>query len=209
MKGLNCGHKFCEDCWLGYLESCLTSQSRDPIKCMDSQCKVVMDDVIANSFLKKTNASNSLMQKYHKLVMDSYVEVCSNNFLIQFSPNISYFRIIHWFAGVHLRSVWLQFACLIANTSLCLATVEIASASTALNTLTIRSIANSWNALWILAVMKPKTANGFRRIQKFVRDARPTLRKMEDAIIWWVKTGRQFDFKFLNLSLLFSDLSSV
>lgn len=84
---LNCGHWFCSDCWSGYLESQIRSGSQCIFaSCMGIRCKLdhphkfgcACNEKVPTSFFTKHVKDEELMKKYHRWLMDSFVEGQNN-----------------------------------------------------------------------------------------------------------------------------------
>lgn len=73
--GLGCGHTSCKDCWRQYLTyKILDDGDVDSIRCPDTKCGIVVDDITVMQLLCDEKAK----QKYQYLMTNSFVEV--NNF---------------------------------------------------------------------------------------------------------------------------------
>jgi ariadne-1 len=71
MRGLECGHYFCTDCYTNYLEDSVLSRGLEAIftTCPDSVCPSIVGEDLFKALLSKP-----LFEKYCHLVVRSYVE---------------------------------------------------------------------------------------------------------------------------------------
>ncbi|XP_008561029.1 E3 ubiquitin-protein ligase arih1 [Microplitis demolitor] len=71
MTGMECGHRFCPDCWDSYLSTKIIEQGEcQSITCPAHKCDIIVDDETAMNCIKNLNAKT----KYQHLITNSYVE---------------------------------------------------------------------------------------------------------------------------------------
>ena len=75
---IECGHKFCKDCWLNYLEEKI--KSNEDILCMEKTCLIKIKDERIRYFLKDINI---LLKQYENNLLKKEVY---NNTNKKFSP---------------------------------------------------------------------------------------------------------------------------
>jgi ariadne-1 len=70
MMGMICGHRFCNDCYKGYLE-CIIKDGPECIysTCPDSKCRLVVTEEIFKKLVAK-----KFYAKYDKYIVKSYVD---------------------------------------------------------------------------------------------------------------------------------------
>lgn len=72
MVGVDCGHKFCKDCWQQYLTLKICDEgAAEAINCPESGCDIVVDDVTVMDSV----AEADIRKKYQHLMTSSFVEV--------------------------------------------------------------------------------------------------------------------------------------
>lgn len=72
MTGLECGHKFCTQCWGEYLTTKIMEEGLgQSISCAAHGCDIIVDDV---TVMKLVNDSRVKL-KYQHLITNSFVEV--------------------------------------------------------------------------------------------------------------------------------------
>lgn len=80
MTSLQCGHKFCLDCWDQYLTTKITSEGQScSISCAAYDCEVLVDDDTVRNLLKNPGDK----AKYQRLITNSFVE---SNKLFRWCP---------------------------------------------------------------------------------------------------------------------------
>lgn len=72
---LQCGHKFCKDCWSAYVTSKIRTEAEPWITCMAEDCKLVAPDVFINSAL---GDDLSVFARFQELIVRHFVS-CNNN----------------------------------------------------------------------------------------------------------------------------------
>ncbi|XP_057341285.1 E3 ubiquitin-protein ligase arih1-like [Microplitis mediator] len=71
MTGMECGHRFCTDCWDSYLSTKIIEQGEcQSITCPAHKCDIIVDDETAMNYIKDFNVKT----KYQHLITNSYVE---------------------------------------------------------------------------------------------------------------------------------------
>lgn len=77
MFGLNCGHKFCKDCWIQYLINLLgdIQWGKQSLICPASNCGILVDHIVINFLLKISKAPIEIQEKFSKFEMFNFVEV--------------------------------------------------------------------------------------------------------------------------------------
>ncbi len=76
MAGLECGHRYCHDCWSGYLTTSIVDEGKSQtIQCPDPECKNLVDD----ETVMRLVGDGSVRTKYQSLISRSYVQF--NRFL--------------------------------------------------------------------------------------------------------------------------------
>lgn len=78
LSGLACNHRACDTCWITYLTDKI-KDGQSEIECMSSECKLLMED---EKILKYITNDTDIV-KYHRLVINSYVET---NSLLSWCP---------------------------------------------------------------------------------------------------------------------------
>lgn len=69
--GLECGHRFCSDCWTSYLETKITNDGKsDLIKCAAHECHILVNDELVLRLIKKKD----VVKRYQYLITNSFVE---------------------------------------------------------------------------------------------------------------------------------------
>lgn len=72
MTGLECGHKFCKDCWGEYLRSKIMEEGLgQSISCAAHKCDIIVDDVTVMQMVP----DSQVKVKYQHLITNSFVEV--------------------------------------------------------------------------------------------------------------------------------------
>ena len=61
---IECGHKFCKECWLNYLEEKI--KTNEDILCMEKTCLKIIKEEIIKNFLKDNQI---LLEKYEKFLI--------------------------------------------------------------------------------------------------------------------------------------------
>ncbi|CAG5075922.1 Similar to ARIH1: E3 ubiquitin-protein ligase ARIH1 (Homo sapiens) [Cotesia congregata] len=80
MTGLECGHRFCGDCWTEYLSVKVMSEGECfSISCPAHKCKILVDDASAMALIK----DSKVRSKYQCLITQSFVEC---NRLLKWCP---------------------------------------------------------------------------------------------------------------------------
>lgn len=72
MTGLECGHRFCTDCWSGYLTSKIRDEGEtQTVHCAAISCKILVDDATVMRLVENPHVK----LKYQHLITNSFVEV--------------------------------------------------------------------------------------------------------------------------------------
>ncbi|XP_044582922.1 E3 ubiquitin-protein ligase ARIH1-like [Cotesia glomerata] len=80
MTGLECGHRFCGDCWAKYLSVKVMSEGEClSISCPAHKCEILVDDTSAMALIK----DSTVRSKYQCLITQSFVEC---NRLLKWCP---------------------------------------------------------------------------------------------------------------------------
>ena len=81
MTGLECGHRFCHDCWAEYLTTKVMCEGiGQTISCAAHECEVLIDDAT----VVKLVPDAKVRQKYQHLITNSFVEC---NSLLRWCPS--------------------------------------------------------------------------------------------------------------------------
>jgi ariadne-1 len=75
---LQCGHKYCSNCWASYIEGKVREEGECTIRCMESGCILLVPD----SFIKE-NTSPKVYTRFEELVLRHYVSHIHN---LKFCP---------------------------------------------------------------------------------------------------------------------------
>ncbi|XP_058795446.1 E3 ubiquitin-protein ligase arih1l-like [Phymastichus coffea] len=71
LTGLECGHRFCTNCWDGYLKIKIMNEGLvQKIKCMAQKCEIFMDDNTIMNLVKNPKVK----QKYQKQIINNFVD---------------------------------------------------------------------------------------------------------------------------------------
>ncbi|XP_074114620.1 E3 ubiquitin-protein ligase ARIH1-like [Cotesia typhae] len=88
MTGLECGHRFCSDCWAEYLFANILSEEEClSITCPAHKCNILVDDASAMALIKDF----AVRSKYQCLIAHSFVE-CSR--LLKWCPAPNCHRVV-------------------------------------------------------------------------------------------------------------------
>ena len=72
MTGLECGHRFCTQCWGGYLTTKIMEEGvGQTIACAAHGCDILVDDATVMRLVK----DSKVRLKYQHLITNSFVEV--------------------------------------------------------------------------------------------------------------------------------------
>lgn len=72
MTGLDCGHRFCTNCWCDYLTTKIMDEGLgQSIECAAHKCDILVDD----DTVMKLVSDARVKQKYQHLITNSFVEV--------------------------------------------------------------------------------------------------------------------------------------
>lgn len=72
MTGLECGHRFCTQCWSEYLTTKIMSEGLgQSIACAAHGCDILVDDVTVMKLLTDSKTKT----KYQQLITNSFIEV--------------------------------------------------------------------------------------------------------------------------------------
>lgn len=72
MFGVDCGHKFCSDCWKQYLTVKIGDEgAAQAISCPEFKCKIIVDDVTVMELIDDPK----IREKYQQLMTSSFVQV--------------------------------------------------------------------------------------------------------------------------------------
>uniref|UniRef100_A0A7S4GEC2 RBR-type E3 ubiquitin transferase n=2 Tax=Eutreptiella gymnastica TaxID=73025 RepID=A0A7S4GEC2_9EUGL len=77
---LDCGHRFCNECWGHHVSMKINEGESKHITCMQRGCNVVFDETKVPSFVNST-----AFEKYKKFMLESYVE---DNCKVKWCPSI-------------------------------------------------------------------------------------------------------------------------
>lgn len=70
MTGMECGHRFCIDCWSGFLTSKIRDEGEtQTVHCIS--CKILIDDATVMRLVKDPQVK----LKYQHLITNSFIEV--------------------------------------------------------------------------------------------------------------------------------------
>lgn len=72
MTGLQCGHRFCRECWRMYLTAKINDEGVQTIPCADSKCDIIIEDATVKSFV----TDPVVISKYNRLICNSFIQVC-------------------------------------------------------------------------------------------------------------------------------------
>ncbi|KAG4077067.1 hypothetical protein HA402_016054 [Bradysia odoriphaga] len=72
--GLQCGHKFCQNCWNQYLTTKIVEYGAQRIPCPDSKCAIIVEDGIVNDLISDPN----VIRKYNRSICNNYVKFKTN-----------------------------------------------------------------------------------------------------------------------------------
>lgn len=71
--GLNCGHKYCRDCWGQYLKVKIVDDGENQsIKCPEQTCHFLVDDEHIILFVD----DEEVITKYQRAMSSTFVQVC-------------------------------------------------------------------------------------------------------------------------------------
>ncbi|KAG4079792.1 hypothetical protein HA402_014923 [Bradysia odoriphaga] len=73
-KELQCGHKFCRNCWNQYLTTKIVEYGAHRIPCPDSKCNVIVEDY----HIKRLMPDPKVLRKYKRSILNNYVKFKSN-----------------------------------------------------------------------------------------------------------------------------------
>uniref|UniRef100_A0A1I7UFF8 RBR-type E3 ubiquitin transferase n=1 Tax=Caenorhabditis tropicalis TaxID=1561998 RepID=A0A1I7UFF8_9PELO len=80
LVGLSCNHRCCKECWNSYLTEKI-KEGQSEIECMDSRCKLLLDDEKVEEFL----TDSSIIATFHRLILNKYV---SSNVFLKWCPGV-------------------------------------------------------------------------------------------------------------------------
>lgn len=103
MTGLECGHRFCTQCWGEYLTTKIMEEGLgQSISCAAHGCDILVDDVSVMRLISDPRVK----LKYQHLITNSFVEVsffyllfCFFSLILQFF--FCSFSVIDFYVGVH------------------------------------------------------------------------------------------------------------
>ncbi|EGD74048.1 ariadne protein [Salpingoeca rosetta] len=70
---IGCGHGFCHECWVAYLEEKILSQGKQSIECPEYNCNILVDESTVTSLLKGPAHAETLA-RYYERVADAIVD---------------------------------------------------------------------------------------------------------------------------------------
>ena len=70
---MGCGHPFCKECWVQYLEENISSHGKEKITCPEYKCDIVVDEFTIEDLLKAAGQEETLARFYQR-VADAIVQ---------------------------------------------------------------------------------------------------------------------------------------
>ncbi|XP_019099610.1 PREDICTED: putative E3 ubiquitin-protein ligase ARI4 [Camelina sativa] len=79
MTRMECGHRFCNDCWKGHFTVRINEGESKRIRCMAHKCNVICDEDVVRRLV-----SPELAEKFDRFLIESYVE---DNKMVKWCPS--------------------------------------------------------------------------------------------------------------------------
>ncbi|CAD5324327.1 unnamed protein product [Arabidopsis thaliana] len=79
MTRMECGHRFCNDCWIGHFTVKINEGESKRILCMAHECKAICDEDVVRKLV-----SPELADRYDRFLIESYVE---DNNMVKWCPS--------------------------------------------------------------------------------------------------------------------------